>query len=229
MCSPGGKPTRAFTPATPNADVALGGTIYQCPLETWTIEVAATNPEQCCKCRQLTTAVQTSCLQCLPTTSCAIYDMCLCMKSLQYQTHHSLADFVTVCCLDAAVTPPGHFTNATSTYLCPAGTYRADWLPAAQAGECLACGEGVKTVATDRVSKYDTVSYAETKVPITTSSDDCCKSPSTAPSVYLWCLLAHGMSLGAWDHAGWRFCPLSCCGPDHILWCYTICASGWSG
>jgi hypothetical protein len=75
----------------------------------------------------------------------------------------------------AAVTPPGHFTNATGTFLCAGGSYRADWLPAAQADQCLSCGEGVKTVATDRVSQYATIDYAETKVAITTSSDDCCK------------------------------------------------------
>lgn len=76
-----------------------------------------------------------------------------------------------------AVTPPGHFTSATGTYLCVNGTYRADWKPSSDAvsGSCLSCGEGVKTVATDQLSEYATAGYAETKKSVTTSSDDCCK------------------------------------------------------
>jgi hypothetical protein len=75
------------------------------------------------------------------------------------------------------VTPPGHFTNATGTFKCANGTYRADWKPIGDdsAKECLSCGDGVKTVATDQLSVYATVGYAETKLAVTTSSDDCCK------------------------------------------------------
>lgn len=41
----------------------------------------------------------------------------------------------------SAVTPPGHFTDATGTYLCANGTYRQDWLPYGQATSCFSCGE----------------------------------------------------------------------------------------
>jgi hypothetical protein len=85
-----------------------------------------------------------------------------------------------------AVTPPGHYTTATATIKCPNGTYRADWKPPSDAvsSTCLSCGEGVKTVATDQLSVYATVGYAETKLSVTTSSDDCCKH--TYKLLFLW-------------------------------------------
>lgn len=74
-----------------------------------------------------------------------------------------------------AVMPPGHYTTDTATLICPAGSFRADWKQADQAGSCTACGTGVMAVQSDRVVAYDPVTYVPTEIAITTSSDDCCK------------------------------------------------------
>jgi hypothetical protein len=47
---PGGQVLQAFTPDTPNPDLAPPvGTIFKCPYDMWTIDVGSTAPEQCCK------------------------------------------------------------------------------------------------------------------------------------------------------------------------------------
>lgn len=77
-----------------------------------------------------------------------------------------------------AVVPPGYYFNGTTTKKCPSGSYRADWLAAAQpaATVCISCGEGVKASTTDQVKAYNvsdsTLTWFE---PVTSSADDCCK------------------------------------------------------
>jgi hypothetical protein len=76
----------------------------------------------------------------------------------------------------AAVTPPGHYTDATGTYPCPSGHYRPDWLPYGDANTCISCGEGVKSAMTDQITRYDPVSNAPSQMAVTASDNDCCKS-----------------------------------------------------
>jgi hypothetical protein len=77
-----------------------------------------------------------------------------------------------------AVVPPGYYYNGTTTLKCPAGSYRADWLAAAQpaAQVCISCGEGVKAATTDQVKAYNSTDSTLTWFePVTSSADDCCK------------------------------------------------------
>jgi len=77
-------------------------------------------------------------------------------------------------CTAMAVTPPGYYTANGATLPCPAGTFRADWLPASQASSCTSCGVGVKADKTDRVTRYF-VNGSSLEVAVTTSADDCCE------------------------------------------------------
>jgi hypothetical protein len=74
-----------------------------------------------------------------------------------------------------AVVPPGYEIKSGVLTKCLAGSFRASWKPAGDAGACIACGEGVKADATDRVTLYDIVTNVATQVPVTSSTDDCCK------------------------------------------------------
>jgi hypothetical protein len=78
------------------------------------------------------------------------------------------------------VTPPGYATSNFNTTKCAADTYRADWKPANQATNCLACGTGVRADMTDRLKVYPDVMDPNNSTfeQITTSSDDCCESRS---------------------------------------------------
>lgn len=70
------------------------------------------------------------------------------------------------------MTPPGYYTASGATLPCPAGHFRADWLPASQASSCTSCGVGVKADQTDRVTRY-LANGSSVEVPVTTSADDC--------------------------------------------------------
>jgi len=75
------------------------------------------------------------------------------------------------------VTPPGFKTASLNTTQCATGEYRADWKPANLATNCLSCGVGVYANQTDRVAVYDLMDPTNvTYLPVTSSSDDCCKS-----------------------------------------------------
>jgi hypothetical protein len=74
-----------------------------------------------------------------------------------------------------AVTPPGHYTSGQDTLPCPNGEFRPDWKPAAEAGSCTPCGDGLKADKTDSVIAYNLVTYAQEHVAVTTSATDCCK------------------------------------------------------
>jgi hypothetical protein len=80
--------------------------------------------------------------------------------------------------VEECLTPPGHFTDLTAktTQLCPAHSYRANWLPPeqAEAQACIPCGVAVLAEKTDRVTR----SYpngTDVEVAVTSSADDCCK------------------------------------------------------
>lgn len=79
------------------------------------------------------------------------------------------------CCLAVAVTPPGHYTDATGTYPCPSGYYRPGWVPYGDATTCIACGEGVKSAKTDQITLYNIITRKKSYKQVTTSSEDCCK------------------------------------------------------
>lgn len=79
-------------------------------------------------------------------------------------------------CPPYAVIPPGFFFNGTTTMQCAAGSFRADWKPAAQAASCTSCGGGVKAATTDQVKVYNiTDANIQTMLPVTSSADDCCE------------------------------------------------------
>jgi hypothetical protein len=47
--------------------------------------------------------------------------------------------------ISQCLTPPGYYTTTgsnASTLPCPSGSFRADWLPASQAGSCTSCVSG---------------------------------------------------------------------------------------
>lgn len=73
------------------------------------------------------------------------------------------------------LTPPGHYTAAGKTLKCPAGSFRPDWKPAAEASACTQCGVGVLALTSDTVTQYDIRTNTPTQVPISTSSEECCK------------------------------------------------------
>lgn len=83
---------------------------------------------------------------------------------------------VSLLCCSCAVTPPGHYTTDANTLRCPDGQFRPDWKPAAEAGSCTPCGEGVQAARSDAVVAYNLVTYAEEQVAVTISNTDCCKS-----------------------------------------------------
>lgn len=89
-------------------------------------------------------------------------------------TSHTIQPFnvVPFC---TAVVPPGYQILSGVLTKCPAGSFRAAWKPAGDAGSCIACGDGVKADATDRFTLYDIVTNVATQMNITSSTDDCCK------------------------------------------------------
>lgn len=78
-------------------------------------------------------------------------------------------------CLLPAVTPPGHYTAGGVTSICPDGSFRADWLPPAQAAACTPCGSGVQGDKSDRVTVYNLTTGAATRLPVMTTGGDCCE------------------------------------------------------
>jgi hypothetical protein len=117
------------------------------------------------------------------------------------------------CCADCvsllpAVVPPGYYFFNGTTIKCPAGSYRADWLAAAQpaAQVCISCGVGVKAATTDQVKAYNVSDSALTWFePVTTSADDCCK-----------CLL---LTVQSWSYCA--DCITACAEhcPPVLAWC----------
>jgi ferredoxin-like protein FixX len=107
--------------------------------------------------------------------------------------------------IEQCLTPPGHYTNITAktTTLCPAHSYRANWLPyeQAEAQACTACGVGVLAAKTDRVT-WSFPNGTDVEVAVTSSPDDCCEwlnSELTAPA----CACNHLLLTAAcfWDAA----------------------------
>lgn len=90
-----------------------------------------------------------------------------------------------VCCCDtfAAVTPPGYYTVEGVTLPCHDHTYREGWVPAAQAGNCTSCGEGVLAEKTDRLVQYFS-NNSDVLLPVTSSAQDCCELPPPPVSVH---------------------------------------------
>jgi len=86
-------------------------------------------------------------------------------------------------CVPTAVTPPGYYTANGATMPCPAGTFRADWLPASQASSCTSCGVGVKADKTDRITQY-LVDGSSVEIAVTTSTEDCCEWADTGLSYH---------------------------------------------
>lgn len=94
-------------------------------------------------------------------------------------------DTAGVCCCDtfAAVTPPGYYTVEGVTLPCHDHTYREGWVPAAQAGNCTSCGEGVLAEKTDRLVQYFS-NNSDVLLPVTSSAQDCCELPPPPVSVH---------------------------------------------
>lgn len=80
--------------------------------------------------------------------------------------------------VEECLTPPGHFTDlgAKTTQLCPAHSYRVNWLPPeqAEAQACIPCGVGVMAEKIDHVIAYHP-NGTEQQVSVTSSPNDCCE------------------------------------------------------
>ena len=88
-------------------------------------------------------------------------------------THHSLSDCPPCC---PAVTPPGYKTVGDVTDACDAGSYRAEWKPADQAGSCDLCGDNILSDPTDEITSIDISDYTSTsKVFVRASASACCE------------------------------------------------------
>jgi hypothetical protein len=150
---PGSQPVRSFDPTDPTAISTSDPTVKPCPAGTFTQELGATSEQQCCK-------------------WAAAYRVRACV-------HAPLAATLTLAraFLLPAVTPPGFFTANEQTLVCPAGHYRAGWLPAAQASECRPCGDGVRAAQTDSITLFDPATGAQRQLPVTSSNSDCFIQP----------------------------------------------------
>jgi hypothetical protein len=82
------------------------------------------------------------------------------------------------------VTPPGYYTVEGVTLPCPDHTYREGWVPAAQAGNCTSCGEGVLADKTDRLVQYFS-NNSDVLLSVTSSPQDCCKLPPPCHTAHL--------------------------------------------
>lgn len=88
------------------------------------------------------------------------------------------ASEVFMCCpflFHDAVTPPGFYTANGQTQQCPDGSFRPNWLPAAEAANCTACGEGLQATKSDGVTVHDIVSGQPRDILVMTRAEDCCK------------------------------------------------------
>lgn len=87
------------------------------------------------------------------------------------------AHFLCACCvyLLKCSDPAWLLHGRRQTELCPNGTFREGWKPAAEATECTPCGDGVMADRADGVTLFDAVTGAPREVAVSTNQRHCCK------------------------------------------------------